>query len=368
MALPAGIPDVGGDHDFAAHQQPRGAQQRSARHFPGFRVAHLEHHREFTGRMLHRKRLARTRRHLRDAVRYRACGHRRGRGRHRAQHADGRMAVVRDEEARVEVATLGGSRRQAHFRNDLLRHVAEFHDRAGLQADRLDAFLEHRVRIELVPGFITLDAEVGGEHHDHGHAVVDAGDFHAIEAIDQVAGGEQGPAHRAGGIEKSDVDRRGGARHAIDARVAGVFHAACRGLHLDVAERPGIAGQHAQRRGRAVRRHHAALDRERHHRGEHVAAVRRGVDQRLARGHLREQELQVRARLAGRNDADLAGQRIGAADAVDLARVGGTHRGQQHAVARRDVGGQVAGPEKRAMRRAAAHEVAGYRALHTSVI
>ena len=45
---------------------------------------------------------------------------------------------------------------------------------------------------------------------------------------------------------------------------------------------PVFLRQHAQRRDLAARRHHAALDRERHHRRQHVAAVGRGVDQRLA--------------------------------------------------------------------------------------
>ena len=71
-------------------------------------------------------------------------------------------------------------------------------------------------------------------------------------------------------------------------------------------------------------------------------------------------------RLDLRDDADLAGERVGAAHAVDLARVGRAHDGQQQAVARRRVGGQVVGEEIGALGGAAAHHHAGHGRLHTS--
>ena len=67
------------------------------------------------------------------------------------------------------------------------------------------------------------------------------------------------------------------------------------------------------------------------------------------------------------DDADLAGQRVRAAEAVDLPRVGRAHHREQHAVARGDVGRQVGGVEERPARGAAAHEQAGDGALHGGV-
>src|SRR4029078_7523301 len=52
------LPYIGGDHPLAAHQQPRGAQQRSARHFNRLVRVHLEHHGELTTRVLHGECLA----------------------------------------------------------------------------------------------------------------------------------------------------------------------------------------------------------------------------------------------------------------------------------------------------------------------
>ena len=70
-----------------------------------------------------------------------------------------------------------------------------------------------------------------------------------------------------------------------------------------------------------------------------------GVDDRLADIDLREQVIDIDAgprRL--RHDRDLAGERVGAAEPVDLARIGRAHRGEQHAVARGHILRQVARP------------------------
>ena len=147
--------------------------------------------------------------------------------------------------------------------------------------------------------------------------------------------------------------------------VALVFDLAVRRLHRDVALHVGVERQHAQRGGVALRLDQAGLERERHHGGEHVAAVGRGVDGVLVGLQLREQEIEIDAGPGALgDDADLAGQRMRAAEAVDLALVGRAHHRKQHPVARRDVGGQVGGVEERAARGAAAHEQAGNGGLH----
>src|SRR3546814_14930341 len=69
--------------------------------------------------------------------------------------------------------------------------------------------------------------------------------------------------------------------------------------------------------------------------------------------------------LRGADDGHLAGQRGGAAEAVDLARVGRAHGGEQHAVALGRVGGQVPGHEVGALGGAPAHDDAGDGALRS---
>ena len=101
---------------------------------------------------------------------------------------------------------------------------------------------------------------------------------------------------------------------------------------------------HAGRRRRAAATR-PALDRERPDAGEDVAAVLRCRSTLgLVDDDLQEQivDVGVRSRVERDDDGDLAGQRIGAADAVDLARVGRAHDREQDAVARRGVGRQVA--------------------------
>ena len=74
------------------------------------------------------------------------------------------------------------------------------------------------------------------------------------------------------------------------------------------------------------------------HRGQHVAAVRRGIDPRFLDRDLREQKLEVHPALApARTMPTLLVSGIGAAQAVDLAHIGRTHHREQHGVARRDL-------------------------------
>src|SRR3546814_5705786 len=79
---------------------------------------------------------------------------------------------------------------------------------------------------------------------------------------------------------------------------------------------------------RIARRHQALFDGEIADAGQDVAAVLPVVDARLVDEDLGEKIVDVDARALRRlDDGDLAGQRIGAADAVDLARIG---RSEEH--------------------------------------
>src|SRR5690606_17477254 len=94
--------------------------------------------------------------------------------------------------------------------------------------------------------------------------------------------------------------------------------------------------------------------------GQYVAAVLLVGDDRLVDEDLQEQIVHVGVRaLRARQNRDLGGQRVGAADAVDLARVGRAHDRQEQRVALGRVGRQVVGEEIRALRGAAAHPQAG---------
>ena len=74
----------------------------------------------------------------------------------------------------------------------------------------------------------------------------------------------------------------------------------------------------------------AALDRERPDAGEQVAAVLLVGDDRLVDEDLQEQVVDVGVvACRAAHDGDLAGQRVGAADPVDLARVGCAHDAHQ---------------------------------------
>ena len=252
----------------------------------------------------------------------------------------------------------------------------------GLDAQGFDALLERRISIELGHSFVAGAAHVRGLKHHQRHAVVNAGhrqgegykalarDCHHVTYL---AGGEQARANRTRGIQKIDGDGRRAAGHTVNPGVAVIAHSpALRRhgrLHGHIALHVGVERQHPHRGGVALWFYQATFQRKRHHRGQHVAAVGAGVHGVFVRLQLGEQKVERHARrAAGADDADLAGQRVGAAHAVDLPAIRRAHHGQQHPVAGGHVGGQVRGQKKRAARAAATHKEGGDGSLHGPIV
>ena len=169
---------------------------------------------------------------------------------------------------------------------------------------------------------------------------------------------------RADRVEEVERDGGAGPGDAVDGDVAVILHPPPGGADggVDDGRRVDVVDAHD---GLAVLgRHEAALDGERADARDHVAAVRGGVDEGAVDLHLREQVVDVGVRAARlRHDGDLAGERVGAAEPVDLALVGRSHDGEQHPVAQVRLTRQIVGEEVRPLRRAAAHEHARDRRL-----
>ena len=110
------------------------------------------------------------------------------------------------------------------------------------------------------------------------------------------------------------------------------------------------------------------LDRKRRNAGEDVAAVLRVRHLGAIDPDLQEQVIDVDAGARRtRDDGDLARQRIGAADAVDLPGIRRSHDRQQDAIALRGIGGKIRREEVGTLRGAASHHRAGNGSLHGSV-
>ena len=137
-------------------------------------------------------------------------------------------------------------------------------------------------------------------------------------------------------VEEVEQDRRRGAGHAIDARVAFIGHAPAGVWTVDVDSRPGIDVEDANASWcRPLRESGPARSRTAATPDEHVSAVRPRVDRPMADAHLREEIVDVAARLGrARHDGDLAVQRAAAAHAVELERVGGADGADQRLVTR----------------------------------
>ena len=241
-----------------------------------------------------------------------------------------------DEAAGAEAATTARRGNQRHLGVVLGAHIAQAHQMSRLDAQGLNALLERSVSIELGDRLVAGAAHISGLKHHQRHAIVNAGHWQGegykalardCDHITYLAGGEQARANRTRGIQKIDGDGCRAAGHTINPGVAVIAHApALRRhgrLHGHIALHVGVEGEYPHRGGVALRFDQPALQRKRHHRGQHVAAVGAGVYGVFVRLQLGEQKVERHARrAAGADDADLAGQRVGAAHAVDLAAVG----------------------------------------------
>ncbi len=179
------------------------------------------------------------------------------------------------------------------------------------------------------------------QHHRHG--VIDQRDVDALNRFAALSCRKQRAGLAASRIAKAQADRRGGAIHAVDGRIAFIFDKAARRLDDSFHKARRVAVEDADFRLPVFRAHKAGLDGERSDSGKHVSAIGSGVDDRLVDGDLRKQVFDVCVRPVGFGDnGDLARQRIGAADPVHLQLMRRTHHRKQKLVARRRCRRQVA--------------------------
>ena len=183
------------------------------------------------------------------------------------------------------------------FGDDLVGHVAQPHQPACGAPQRLQPFEQGGVGVELVGGLATGDAEVAGSDDHQRHGGVEAGDLDAVDDVDALPGREDRAGDRAPGVEEVQPDRRRGAGHAVDPRIARVGDPAAGSLHGDVDARAGVDVVDAHRRGAVGGRYEPLLDRERADARQHVAAVGAGVHRPLADPDLGEQVVHVAAGL-----------------------------------------------------------------------
>ena len=265
---------------------------------------------------------------------------------------------MRDEAAHGHRPAVLRRRDQHQLGHRLCLHVAEVHQRPGGEADCLDpgAQIGERLALQLVARLVAGRADVFGLEHDARHAVVDQGAAHPFDLVDRVPRRQQRAARGTGGVAEFERDRRVSARHPVDPRVAAIVHHSAGRLDRRDRDLAGVLHEDRDARLVAGRLDQPALDRERAHPGKDVAAVLLVGDDRLVDEHLEEQVIDVdpfALRLA--DHRDFAGQRIGAAHPVDLARVGAAHHAQQERITLVMVLRQVGFEEIAALRRAAAH-------------
>ena len=263
---------------------------------------------------------------------------------------------MRNEAAHRDRAAVAGRGDQHHLGHRLFFDVAQVHGRAHGKADLLDPILERAVLVQRIAILIAGDADILRLHDDAWHAIVDQGGAHALYFVHRIAAGQQRATGGAGGVAKFKRHGRSRAGHAVDPSAAVIADGAAGRLHRGDGDLAGIFHEDGDAGFAVLRRHQAALDREGADAREDVAAILRVADDRLVDEDLKEEIIDIDARpIRFPDDRDLAGERICAAHAIDLARVGRAHHPQQEGVARGRVDGQVFGKEIAALGRAAAH-------------
>ena len=269
----------------------------------------------------------------------------------------GGVAAARREVAGRDAVRVVAGAHDHRLGHDARRHVAQAHGQPGGTTDRFDASQQGGIRVELGRGFATVQAEVRGAQQDERHGGIDAGHRQAVDGVDAAAGREQRSGDRAPGIEEVQADGRRGAGDAVDAGVAGVDHAPAGGQHGHVDARAGVDVEHADRRLAVLGIDQALFDRERRDAREHVSAIRPRVHRALADADLGEQVVDVAARFLGPgHDGHLGGQRVAAADAVELQQVAGADGADQGLVTLAFVGRQPVAQEERASGGARTHQ------------
>ena len=275
---------------------------------------------------------------------------------HRAKYADRRVAAVRDKGAAADGAAVSRLGDQGHLGHRALADVAKLHQRPGLQANRLQATFKRVVIIQLFARLIAGATEVARAQQDHRHTVIDAGHLNAVKTVTNPAGRQQRPAAGAGDIKKMEQDRAGAARHAIDTTLADVVDPV--GIAGDLCHRqlPRVLHINTHPSERRIVANQPTLDGERANGGENIAAVLAVIHGGRRHVHLGKQIVHIGVRPCGAADnRHFTGQRIGAADPVNLPGIRRAHHRQQHRITLHRIGRQIVSQKTGCLRGAAAH-------------
>ena len=236
----------------------------------------------------------------------RAFNHTGGRDRNGAKNADRLVNTMGNEGAGGDHAAVPRGRDQRDFRHALGGDITQIHQGASLQTDSLHSRLERRIRLQSFGRLIARHAKISRPHDNHRHAVVNQGDLDAVDLVNGGARGQERAARGSGHIQKIDRNGGGGSRHAVNARLAFIFHLAAGRLDMGDGNAGGVEHVDADRRDAVLGIDQAVLDGVGADSGQKIAAVLLVGDEALFREDLQEQIVDIRIRmLRPRDDRNL---------------------------------------------------------------
>ena len=253
---------------------------------------------------------------------------------------------------------------------EILRHAAlDARDAADLL--KILEQLLVAVDLDLILG--ALHADALGAHEDDGVGAVHDGGLDGAAAglddVHHVAGGQQLAGGGAGSAGHIHLNGGGGAGHAGDLGVAGDLGLAVLHHHVGLHQLLGVGLPDGDLVEALMAADDGLVDGKGSHAGGDVAAVAVPVHDRVGDGDLGERVVHVAAGLLARaDDGELARQRIGAGQTVDLALIGGTEDLQDHGVALGAGSRQIVFLEENALAGTGAHDDAGNSVLIHGVL
>ena len=239
---------------------------------------------------------------------------------------------------------MGGN--QPEFRGYRLAAITHAHQFPCLDPDRFHALKETTIGIQLLTAFMTRQPEISGAGNDHRHGHIHAGDLNPVNNVDDPARWQERPGGRPRHIHEIQLNRGRAPGNTINGGAALIMGHAPRGF--DTRQNPctGVDGPDADIGDAFPWLNQPHFHRGRANPGQDIAAGRLEIHQPVLNADLGEEIIDISPVIIGsRQHGNLGGDSVAAADTINVERMAGANRADQHPGQQITIPGQVTAPE-----------------------